>query len=145
MLKKVGIGCGGLVAIIVVIAIIIAVAGGGNGGSQSTNQVDEMPPTPPPLVNAREIWREYEENETRANNEWKGIWLRVQLDTIDEIESGGKVQMYMDSAGFKHIEFDFDNDNDVVRLNRGESITAICRLSGFELDSWLNFKNCRFP
>ena len=91
------------------------------------------------------IWREYESNETRANQLYKQGWLTVQLDTITEIESGGDVRMNVDSFGFNYISLDFKNDNDVLDLNPGESITAVCKLSGFQLDSWLNFKDCRFP
>ena len=51
----------------------------------------------------------------------------------------------MDEFGWEHIELDFKNDDDVFDLNRGDSIVAICKLSGFELDSWLNFKDYRYP
>ena len=142
MLKKIGIGCGAFVGIIILIAVIVAIAGGGGGDEYSSDEADA---TPPPFVNAQAIWREYESNETRANNPYKNIWLRVQLDTISKVESGGKVQMYMDSSGFNHIELDFKHDDDVLELNPGQSVTAICKLSGFELDSWLNFRDCRFP
>ena len=50
----------------------------------------------------------------------------------------------MDTLGWNHIELDFKNDNDVFDLNRGDTIVAVCKLDGFDLDSWLNFKDCRF-
>lgn len=138
------IGCGALIVGTIVILVIGSVICSVGNSEDQPNESDEMP-TPPPLVNALTIWGDYETNETRANIQWKEIWLRVQLDTISEIESGGKVQKYMNSSGSSHIELDFKEDADVLPLNPGQSITAICKLSGFELDSRLNFKDCRFP
>ena len=143
--KKLAIGCGGLIGVVILIVVIIAVVGGGSdSGSQGAGQSGSVPPTPPPLYNVYQIWDDFEANETRANKMYKGIWLTVQLDQITKIESGGKVQMDMDSIGWSHVELDFRNDDDVLHLDPGQSITAICKLSGFELDAWLNFKDCRF-
>ena len=145
MLKKIGIGLLVLFGIIIVIIIIVAVIGGGGESSTTSSDSGESAPTPPPLINAMTVWREYESNETRANQLYKQGWLTVQLDNITKIESGGDVRMDVDSFGFNYISLDFKNDNDVLDLNPGQSITAVCKLSGFQLDSWLNFKDCRFP
>lgn len=141
MLKKLGIGCGGLLAVIIVIVVIVMVSssGGNSGGSP------EEAATPPLAVNATTVWDDYQANETRANAQYKEKWLLVTLPTISEIEAEGKVRMDVDELGFNHIELDFRDDSDVLELNRGQSITAVCQLSGFELDSWLNFHNCRWP
>ena len=145
MLKKIGIGLLIFFGLIIVIVIIVAVSGGGGDSDDAPGGNGNGVPTPPPLVNAMTIWREYEANETRANHIYKQGWLTVELDTISEIESGGDVRMNVDSSGFNHISLDFKNDNDVLDLNPGQSIVAVCKLSGFQLDIWLNFKDCRFP
>ena len=138
LLKKLGIGCGGLLAVIIVIAVIVSISGGGGGDSEDTA-------APPLAVDATTIWNDYQANETRANERYKDKWLQVALPIISEIESDGKVRMNMDEFGFNHIELDFRDDSDVIDLSPGRPITAVCQLSGFELDSWLNFHNCRWP
>ena len=142
LLKKLGIGCGGLLAVIIVI-VVIAIAssgGGGNGGGGSP----AVTVTPPLVVDPVQLWNEFQANETRANEQYKGKWLQVTLPTISEIESNGRVQMDMDEVG-DHIELDFRVDSDVIELNPGQSITAVCQLDGFQLDSWLEFNECRWP
>ena len=138
LLKKLGIGCGGLLAVIIVIAIIASLSGGGGDSSEDAA-------TPPLPVDATQVWSDYQANETRANERYKEKWLQVTLPIISEIESDGKVRMNMDEFGFNHIELDFRDDSDVIDLSPGRPITAVCQLSGFELDSWLNFHNCRWP
>ena len=104
LLKKLGIGCGGLLAVIIVI-VVIAIAssgGGGNGGGGSP----AVTVTPPLVVDPVQLWNEFQANETRANEQYKGKWLQVTLPTISEIESNGRVQMDMDEVG-DHIELDF--------------------------------------
>ena len=96
-------------------------------------------------INVRTIWNDYENNETRANKTYKTGWLQVEMGYIDKIEDMGKVRMDMDDFGWSHVELDFKNDDDVLGLEPGQSLIAVCKLSGFELDSWLNFKDCRFP
>ena len=137
-MKKILIGCGGLLGVLILIIVIVAVATGGSG----TEPRESAPPTR--LYDVIEIWNEFEANETRANKTYKGIWLTLRMERISKIESGGRVQMDVDTLGGNHIEFDFKNDDDVVPLNPGQSVTAICKLSGFVLDSWLNFRDCRF-
>ena len=142
LLKKLGIGCGGLLAVIIVIVVIAIASGGGGGNGGGSPSVSE---TPPQVVNPTQVWNEFAENETRANERYKGKWLQVTLPTISKIESNGRVQMEVDEFGFNHIELDFRNDSDVIDLNPGQSITAVCQLDGFQLDSWLEFDDCRWP
>ena len=148
-LKWTGIGCGGLLAVIILV-IILAVALGGesseDGPSVSSERNATSPnATPVRPIDPRVIWDDYLSNETRANRTWKEDWLTLRMGPIDEIEDGGRVLMYMDQIGWNHIEMDFKDDDDVLHLARGDFVTAVCKLSGFELDSWLNFKDCRYP
>ena len=140
LLKKVGIGCGAFVAIIVVIVIIVSVAGdGGDNEAVPSLQLLET-------INVRDIWADYENNETQANNTYKGDrWLAVKLDDITKIESGGKVRMDMDGYGSEYIELDFKNDDDVFTLKAGDSVVVICQLYGFQSNAHLEFDNCRWP
>ena len=140
LLKKLGIGCGGLLAVIIVIAVIVMVSNSGNGGGSPEDTA-----TPALAVDATQVWSDYQANETRANERYKEKWLQVTLPTISEIESDGKVRMDVDEFGFNHIELDFRDDSDVIDLSPGRPITAVCQLNGFQLDSWLEFDNCRWP
>lgn len=94
-------------------------------------------------TDALEIWEDYQTNETRANSLHKGKWFRIKLEHISEIESGGRVRMHKNTYGSDYIELDFKNDEDVLHLRQGQSLVAICKLSGFDLDSWLRFEKCR--
>ena len=94
-------------------------------------------------TNALEIWEDYQTNETRANSLHKGKWFRIKLELISEIESDGRVLMHTNTYGTDYIELDFKNDEDVLHLRQGQSLVAICKLSGFDLDSWLRFEKCR--
>ena len=148
-LKWAGIGCGGLITLIVV-GIVLGVVFGGRSTDENDSAsivLSTTAPSPTPLVsvNPRVIWDDYLANETRANSTWKGDWLALRLESIDEIEDGGRVLKYMGEFGWDYIELDFKNDDDVIHLNIGDTVVAICKLSGFELDSWLNFKDCKYP
>ncbi len=142
-LKWGGIGCGGLVALVVFMIVLGAIFGG--NGEENENPDSSSSPTQLTPIDPLVIWNDYLRNETRANNTWKGEWLALRVGPIDEIEDGGKVRVYMDEIGWDHIELDFKNDIDVFDLDIGDTVIAICKLSGFELDSWLNFKDYSYP
>ena len=155
-LKWGGIGCGGLIALVIIGIVLGAIFGGGAGDEDSgpvvVSATTPSPtstiiasPTPLALIDPRRIWDDYLSNETRANRTWKGDWLALKMGPIDEIEDDGRVLMYVDGSVWNYIELDFKNDDDVIELNRGDTVIAICKLSGFELDSWLNFKDCKYP
>ncbi len=114
-------------------------------GCEAGVATPEPTSTPMSTINVRTIWNEYENNETRANKTYKAGWLQVEMTYIDKIEDEGRVLMNMDDFGWSHIELDFKNDDDVLDLDSGQSIVAVCKLSDFQLDSWLNLKDCRFP
>ena len=137
------VGCATLIIILAIaFVILLVVLSQCNpfGGTQSPS----VPPTPPPSVDAMDVYLDYQANETRANSRYKGRWLTVTLGGIDRIDDGGRVLMDADAYGWNRIQLDFKNDNDVVRLNPGQSVTAVCKVSGFTWDSLLVFKDCRF-
>ena len=103
------------------------------------------PPTPSPgqdPIDAMDIWWDYESNEPRANETWKGRWLYLKLPSADTIETGGKVRMEMDPYGLNYIEFDFKDDDEVLRIERFDSVVATCQLRGLQLNLWLWFSGC---
>ena len=102
-------------------------------------------PTPAPgekPVDVMDIWWDYEANEARANETWKGRWLYLRMNVVDEIESGGKVQMRVDQYGFQSIQFDFKDDRAALDIDRWDTIVATCKLDGLYLDSWMHFSDC---
>ncbi|MYC35994.1 MAG: hypothetical protein F4X66_03655 [Chloroflexi bacterium] len=134
-----------LVILFVLVAILIAVLVqcGPDGGGSSHPHTPSPTPTPPPFVDAMQVWLDYQANETRANSQYKDRWFTVELGWIDRIDDGGKVLMNADASGWNQIQFDFKNDRDVIRLNPGDSVTAVCKVSGLTWDSLLVFKDCR--
>ena len=131
-----------------IVAIVISVASAsetvnGQSSQSNTNPTLGSPTAEPAIqVNAEQILSDYKENETAANFNWKGKRLLVTLDGIDEIEDGGRVLKYLGSFGIDYIEMDFNNVRDVIDLVPGNSVTANCRLEGFQMDSWLEFNDC---
>lgn len=135
------------VFLILVVAIIISVSEVDVDSKQSTQgiaapAVDSTTPEPIVAVNAQQVLKDYQTNETAANYNWKGKRLLVTLDGIDEIEDGGRVIKYLGDFGFDHIQLDFNDVRDVIDLVPGATVTANCRLEGFQMDSWLEFDDC---
>jgi hypothetical protein len=113
--------------------------------SSSTTLSEPAPkPTARPIVevNAEEILNDYRSNETAANLKWKGRRLLVTLQNIDRIEDGGRV-IKNRGIGLHYIELDFVDVNQVIHLAPGDIVTANCKLDGFQLDTWLQFNDCR--
>lgn len=107
-------------------------------------------PTPFPLVDAVEVYREYERNETRANRMYTGQWFTVSLPHITRIGDDGKVLRDMDEFGLSYIEMVFKNESDVIPLNPGDSVTAVCKVSHGGPDILgigykLRLDDCRLP
>lgn len=135
-------GCATLLVILVIAFVILLVVFSQCdpfGGSQTPS----VPPTPPPWVDAMTVYLDYQENETRANDNYKGRWVTAEMGWIDRIDDGGKVLMNADQYGWNQIQFDFKDDREAARLNRGETVTAICKVQGLVWDSLLVFKDCR--
>lgn len=135
------------VFLLLVIATIISVTDGVVDSNQPAQPIDAPAvdfPTPEPIVavNAQQVLEDYQTNETAANFNWKGKRLLVTLDGIDEIEDGGRVIKYLGDFGFDHIQMDFSDVRDVIDLVPGATVTANCRLEGFQMDSWLEFDDC---
>ena len=106
------------------------------------------PPAPSPgeePVSVVKIWFDYEDNEPRANEVWKGRWLYLSMNPVDQIETGGKLRMYMDQFQLNHIEMDFKEDDQVLAVDRGDSVNAMCKLRGMQLGLWLQFNECHLP
>ena len=135
------------VFLFLLLIVIIATADGAYDSNQSAQPATASvvaSPTPEIVmeVNAQQVLEDYQTNETAANFNWKGKRLLVTLDDIDEIEDGGRVIKYVGSFGFDHIEMDFNDVRDAIDLVPGASVTANCRLEGFQMDSWLEFSDC---
>ena len=135
-----------VLGLIVLISIAVAAIGDtDNSDSGQSSGVSSVPTrTLEPLieVNAERVLNDYRTNETAANVNWKGKRLLVTLQVIDEIEDGGKVIKRV-GFGLNHIQMDFTDINDVIHLTPGDSITANCKLDGFQLDTWLEFSDCK--
>ena len=96
-------------------------------------------PTPAPLeVTTREIWNEYQANEARANQTYKERDLKVTF-RVDEIEDDHVIEDLDGLLNKANLKF---KQEELVRFDIGDTATAICRLEGLDLDTWLRF-DCR--
>ena len=141
-MKKVGMGCLiCLAAVFGLLWVLVAAALCLPGGGDTTSRVD----LPVEATDVSAILADYEANETMANKAWKGRWLKVRMDWVDRVESGGRVQYMPDGEwSLNTVTFDFEPDDAVLGVRPGDSVTAICKLAGFVLNTWLNFEDCRF-
>lgn len=122
-----------------VVAAVALTIGCGIGSSGNPS----VPPTPPPWVDSMAVYMDYQNNETRANEKYKGKWVTAEMGWIDRIDDGGRVLMNADQYGWNQIQFDFKDDREAARLNRGETVTAVCKIQGLVWDSLLAFNDCR--
>ena len=126
-----------LIAILIIVAALACTP-----TSVAPTPVDQPTPTPRHtptpsylVVSIDEIWDAYAENEARANQTYKEKDLRLTF-VIDEIEDDHVIV----KRGFlDQTNLSFPKD-ELVKFNIGDSITAICRLEGLQLDTWLEFE-----
>ncbi len=138
-----GVFATGFIGFVILTAIGMALQ---DSTKSSAGSISPKPAQAPEIVlevNAEQIWNDYHINETAANFNWKGKRLLVTLQGIDEIEDGGKVRKHIHSSGSNYIQLDFTSNEEVIHLTPGESVRANCKLDGFQLDSWLEFGDCR--
>ncbi len=148
-------GCATIIILLGIIAFagcgVALMCGGGDNGDQSGRPTKTPKPTntleptstPLPRVDAMQVFLDYQANETRANRQYKDRWLTVELGWIDRIDDGGKVVMNADQYGWNQIQLDFKDDDEVIPLERGGHVTAVCKVQGLTWDSLLVFKDCR--
>lgn len=97
------------------------------------------PPTVAPIkVTTQDIYQAYQENEARANATYKNRKLELTF-RVDEVEDKYVTEELDDMMVSAQLEF---SQADLIALNVGEKVTAICELDGFEMDLWLAF-DCR--
>ena len=89
-----------------------------------------MPPTLPPHYVLTDIWREYEDNTTRANATLTGTYVAVSLSEITRIEADGKIRLVVDEWNFEEVNLYIKEPREIIPLNPGDSITAVCKIRG---------------
>ena len=97
----------------------------------------------PPQVRADQIMSTYMSNEVKANATYKGQWFTVTAGPITKVESGGQVKVQIRTL--LSMTLDFADDSDVIELNPGDQITAVCLVKGFFLNMDLLFDGCKWP
>ena len=126
----------GIIAIIgaaIVLVIVIATIIGAFTNSSSSGS-GQTAPKPMLDVNVGTIYSAYLENEARANLEYKDRTLFLQF-RVDEIEDRYVVQELGDSAEAR-LTFPMEV---LVEYDVGESDQRECTLSGFDMDTYLEF------
>ena len=128
---------GALILLVIIIAIVVP-----SDEDETPNGTTPKPtatPTPAPLViSVEEIYQAYQENEARANANYKKIKLNLHFK-VDEVEDKYVIQEldgFLDQAQLR-----FDQD-ELVQFDIGDRTNRICELDGFDLDTWLKF-DCR--
>ena len=134
LLETPSIGRGWALGTILLILIVLAM-----GCENGEIELPSPSPTPEPLaVTTTEIWDAYRANEARANHIYKNRPLNLTFH-VDEIEDDYVIE-YMEGF-FNMAQLDFEQ-KELVLFNIGDKATAICRLRGLDLDTWLRF-DCR--
>ena len=108
---------------------------------------------PMPTVNAMDVYDAYAEDRFRANLEYLGKWLRIELDLIDRKGGDGSVRMIAgprtDPSNEPFIQLTFQSYNDTHQIREGDAIAATCIVEDFN-SSWssfgyLKFTQCKDP
>ena len=134
-LRTCGIIAIGFVALFVVGTIIIMIVA--INSAPSSSGIAESEPKPMLEVSVGTIYRDYLENEARANQEYKDRTLFLRF-TVDEIEDRYVVQQLDDFASAR-LNFPVEV---LVEYDVGDSDQRECTLGGFEMDTFLDF-NCK--
>ena len=96
----------------------------------TSTPVPTVVPTPPPNYSAIDIFREYKANTTRANDVFTNTYVAVSVSDISNIEADGKVVLEVDKFNFEEIQMHFADPAQVIPLNPGDSVQAICVVGG---------------
>ncbi len=107
----------------------------------------EVAPTPAPNarpVHVLHIWDDYQQNEPRANKEWKKRWIYLEMP-VDVVENEGAV-FYLTGYPFALSEralMRFTDEERLIEIEPGQQLYATCRLSGLILGYLLSFRDCQ--
>ena len=101
------------------------------------------PTAPLPRYDVIQILEDYEGNEARANETYKGKRFIVS-GRIDKVEDDG-VEFYLGEFVFVSATARFDDKEQLLQLDADQSISLVCEGDGFTLDILLNFKDCSIP
>ena len=96
-----------------------------------------------PRYDVIQILDDYESNEARANETYKGKRFIVS-GRIDKVEDDS-VEFYLGEFVFVSATAKFKDKQQLLRLDAGQSISLDCEGDGFTLDILLNFKDCSIP
>ena len=147
MLKKVGIGCGALIAIVVVIIVIAAIAGGGGDDEAQRPDVSPTPVPTPITVTAKQIYEDYESNEVVAKAKYEGNWALI-TGTISSItEAGSKYDVKLETdeiISFSHIvcKIDKEHEAEVLSLAAEQTVAVLGRIKGKSIVD-IDVEDCR--
>lgn len=101
-------------------------------------------PTPRlPRYDVIQILEDYESNEARANETYKGKRF-ILSGLIDKVEDDG-VEFYLGEFVFVSATARFKDKEQLLRIDAGQQISLACEGDGFTLDILLNFKDCSIP
>ena len=107
---------------------------------------ESSPPTPTaplPRYDVIQILDDYESNEARANETYKGQRFIVS-GQIDKVEDDG-VEFHLGEFVFVSATARFTDKEQLLQLDQGQSISLACEGDGFTLDILLKFKDCSLP
>ena len=98
------------------------------------------PTAPLPRYDVVRILDDYESNEARANETYKGKRFIVS-GRIDKVEDDS-VEFYLGQFVFVSATAKFKDKEELLQLDAGQQISLACEGDGFTLDILLNFKDC---
>ncbi len=121
-------------------------------GTKATPGVSERDHFFVPTTNVEKIWRDYHVNGTdAADRRWKREkwwFIRLEVNTIEEMEDGGRIISYFEPGPLGRVQLEFvdyegpfnlQSLSDFVLLG---SLVADCRVAGLSSDSSLLLEDC---
>ena len=90
---------------------------------------------------------DYLSNESRANADYKGKWATINASPVSRVESGSEV--LVDYRWYFSLpvqaQMKFKREEDTYDIREGSSVTAVCKIKGITLNTWLRFDHCEHP
>ena len=114
---------------------VVAILAACSGGQEDTASL--------PKYDVKQILDDYETNEARANQTYKGQRFIVS-GQIEKIEDDS-VEFSLGDFVFADASAKFRDKNELVQLNPDQQISLACEGDGFDLNIMLKFKDCTLP
>ena len=125
------IGAIAVFVLIYVVSVVLRMFGGTDVGGEPADPVRE--------VSLGEVASDYMKNEVRADAKYEHSFITT--GRVRRIDGNGFLELA--GGGRNHVEAFFDNKNDLLQIDRGDSISLLCHSADGSSDSLGAFVSLR--